>query len=164
MTDFNVRTAEPADLAAVGHLTVEAYDADGFLEDDDDYAAELADAASRAEKATLLVAADPDGTVIGTATFCRPGSPYTEISRPGEAEFRMLAVAPSARGRGVGLALVRECIELGRQHGDAALVLSSLPQMRTAHRLYERLGFVRLPERDHEPVPGIRLIAYRLAL
>ncbi|TDD95391.1 GNAT family N-acetyltransferase [Jiangella asiatica] len=164
MTDFQVQTAQPADFDDIGRITVEAYDVDGFLEGDHDYAEELADSVSRAEKATLLVAAETDGTVLGSVTFCRPGSTYTEISRPGESEFRMLAVAPAARGRGVGAALVHSCVELARRHGDRALVLSSLPRMRTAHRLYERLGFVRLPERDHEPVPGIRLIAYRLSL
>ena len=34
--------------------------------------------------------------------------------------------------------------------------------MTVAHRVYERLGFVRAPERDWEPVPGVHLIAYHL--
>jgi hypothetical protein len=36
--------------------------------------------------------------------------------------------------------------------------------MTAAHRLYTRLGFVRLPTRDWEPVPGISLRAFGLAL
>jgi hypothetical protein len=36
--------------------------------------------------------------------------------------------------------------------------------MHTAHRLYERLGFSRLPERDWTPVPGITLRCYSLEL
>jgi hypothetical protein len=36
--------------------------------------------------------------------------------------------------------------------------------MTTAHRLYERLGFRRAPDRDFEPVPGILLWAYVLPL
>ena len=36
--------------------------------------------------------------------------------------------------------------------------------MRTAHRLYERLGFRRVPELDWTPVPHVQLIAYRLDL
>jgi hypothetical protein len=36
--------------------------------------------------------------------------------------------------------------------------------MTPAHRIYERLGFVRAPDRDWEPEPGIRLVAYLLAL
>lgn len=160
MTDFEVRLARPADHAAVAALTVAAYDADGFLDGDEEYADELSDVAGRSGQATLLVAADPDGTLLGAVTFCRPPSPYAEVARPGEAEFRMLAVDPATRGRGVGAALVEAVLELAGQHGDQAVVLSSLPQMTTAHRLYERFGFRRVPERDHRPVPNILLIAF----
>ncbi|TDD69093.1 GNAT family N-acetyltransferase [Jiangella aurantiaca] len=164
MTDFQVRPARRADHAAVAAITVAAYRADGFLDGDEEYADELSDVASRSEKATLLVAADHDGAVLGAVTFCRPPSPYVEVARPGESEFRMLAVDPAARSRGVGAALVQACLDLAREHGDDALVLSSLPHMHTAHRLYERLGFVRTPERDHQPIPGFQLIAYHRAV
>lgn len=164
MTDFQVRPARPDDHPAVAALTVAAYDADGFLDGDEEYADELSDIEHRSVQATLLVAADDDGTVLGAVTFCRPPSPYVEVARTGEAEFRMLAVDPSARGRGVGTALVQRCLDLAREHGDHTLVLSSLPTMLTAHRLYERLGFVRTPRRDHEPLPGFLLIAYQRAV
>jgi hypothetical protein len=36
--------------------------------------------------------------------------------------------------------------------------------MTAAHRIYERLGFTRIPERDWSPVPGVDLLAYRLDL
>jgi hypothetical protein len=36
--------------------------------------------------------------------------------------------------------------------------------MRTAHRLYARFGFVRAPERDWSPAPGIDLIAFTVDL
>ena len=164
MTDFEVRPARPADHAAVAALTVAAYDTDGFLDGDEEYAGELSDTAARSSQATLLVAADHDGTVLGAVTYCRPPSPYVEVARPGESEFRMLAVDPAARGRGVGAALVQAVLDLARQHGDHAVVLSSLPQMRTAHRLYERMGFRRVPERDHMPIPDFLLVAYHRAV
>lgn len=164
VSDFSVRVARPEDFTAVGTITVGAYQVDGFVEGDGGYVTELADAASRAENATLLVATDGEDNVLGSVTFCRPDSPYAEVARPGEAEFRMLAVAPAARGRGVAEGLVRACLDIAREHGDTAVVLSSLTRMHTAHRLYERLGFRRSPELDHEPVPGIVLITYRLQL
>ncbi|PZF80803.1 GNAT family N-acetyltransferase [Jiangella anatolica] len=164
MTDIQVRLARPADHASVAAITVAAYDRDGFLDGDEEYAEELSDVAHRAAEATLLVAVDEDETVLGAVTFCRPPSPYVEIARPGEAEFRMLAVDPAARGRGVGAALVQACLDLAREHGDHTMVLSSLPRMHTAHRLYERLGFVRTPERDHYPIPDFLLIAYQRAV
>src|SRR5687767_13492453 len=106
MADLTIRPAEEADLAAVGAITVEAYRVDGFLEGTEDYADTLADAAARFQAADLLVAVDASGEVLGSVTVVRPGTPYAEVSQPGELEFRMLSVAASARGRGVGDALV----------------------------------------------------------
>jgi GNAT superfamily N-acetyltransferase len=161
-----VRVARPEDHAELGRITVAAYEADGYLHADDEYAEELRDTGRRAELATLLAAVDDGGAgpLLGTVTFCLPGTPYAEISRPGEAEFRMLAVAPGHRGRGVGGRLVRACLDLARTEGATGLALSSLEAMRPAHRIYERMGFQRAPERDWEPVPGLRLVAYLMPL
>ena len=76
----------------------------------------------------------------------------------------MLAVAPIARGQGVGEALVRLCLDRFRDEGADAVVISSLAEMAAAHRVYTRLGFERTPERDWEPVPGVALIAFRKQL
>ncbi|WIY02731.1 GNAT family N-acetyltransferase [Amycolatopsis mongoliensis] len=162
MGDVEIRPPRPEEYAAAGEVTVQAYDVDGHLADDVGYDAMLRDVASRAELAEVLVAVDSAGEVLGTVTVVRPGSPYAEISRPGELEFRMLAVAPSARGRGVGEALTRAVLERARALGIRRVVLSSLDRMHSAHRLYERLGFARLTERDWQPFPHISLIAYQI--
>lgn len=158
--------SDPIELGAVGDLTVAAYEADGYLRGADDFYREhLRAAADRARRAILAVAVDDAAEeLLGTVTYCAAGTPWAEIARPGEAEFRMLAVAPSARGRGVGRHLTEWCIERARADAASALVLSSSVAMRPAHRLYERLGFVRDPDRDWSPVPDVPLIAYRLAL
>ena len=161
MADLIIRPAREADLPAVGAITVEAYSVDGFVDAHDDYAKTLADAASRFRDAELLVAADSgSGEVIGSVTVVHPATPYAEISQPGELQFRMLSVASSARGRGVGEALVRTVIDRARAVGAGQVVLSSSEKMLAAHRLYERLGFTRLPDRDWTPLPGLKLMAY----
>jgi ribosomal protein S18 acetylase RimI-like enzyme len=158
---WTVRRATDADYAAVGELTVRAYVDDGHLPAGIAYVEVLADAESRDREAELWVAAEATtGRVLGSVTFAEPGSDYAELAEPHEAEFRMLAVAHEARGRGVGEALVRLCIERARELGLAGLVMSTQPSMVRAHRVYERLGFVRAPERDWEPVPGVSLLAY----
>jgi ribosomal protein S18 acetylase RimI-like enzyme len=160
-----LRRAQPEEFLAVGRLTLAAYTADGYLVEDADYAAELLGAAHRAAEAELVVAVDPTShELLGTVTFCLNGSHYAEVSRPGEAEFRMLAVAPEARGRGIGHSLARWCVDRAREQGCTAVVLSSLDGMHSAHRLYERMGFSRLPERDWTPTPDITLIVYGLDL
>lgn len=159
-----IRLASPSEYALVGDLTVEAYTVDGYLDDSDDYADHLRDAASRATDAELWVAADDSG-LLGSVTYCPPGSRWCELAtEPDQGEFRMLAVAPRARRGGVGRALVEHCIVRSRALGHRELVLSSLAAMTAAHRLYGRLGFVRSPELDWEPVPGVELIGFRLLL
>lgn len=163
MSEISVRPARPGEFAAVGALTASAYLADGLISEDDDYVRELTDAARRAEHAELLVAVD-EGGLLGSVTVVRAGTEYAEISREGELEFRMLATAPAARGRGVGEALTRAVLDRAREAGASAVVMSSLDAMTTAHRLYTRLGFSRIPDRDWEPLPGLWLRVFRLVL
>lgn len=154
----------PPDYDAAGAITLAAYER--FLDGADDaYAATVRDAAARDVGAELWIATPSDSVeVLGTVTICPEGSRWREIAGPGEGEFRMLAVAPSAQGRGIGRALVSLVVERFRVEGADAVVLSSLRQMTAAHRVYERLGFVRVPERDWSPYPGVELIVYRLEL
>ena len=159
-----IRRARPEDLAAVGEVTVAAY-ADFTAGDDDFYIEHLRDAGRRDREAELWVATPADSEeILGSVTICPPDSPWREIARDGEGEFRMLAVAPAARGAGVGSALLALVVERFREAGARAVVLSSLAEMADAHRIYARAGFLRLPERDWSPVPGVHLIAFRKEL
>jgi ribosomal protein S18 acetylase RimI-like enzyme len=162
---LTIRPAHADELDALADLTEAAYAADGMPPPTAaHYVDELRDTVGRAATAELLVAADADGALLGTVTFCSPDSPWSEVSRPGEAEFRMLAVPPAARGSGVGEALTRACVERARGAGAQRLVLSAMAGGAAARRLYERLGFARLPERDWSPVDGVSLVAYGLEL
>ena len=161
---MRLRRATARDHEAVGAVTVAAYE-DFTLGPDDPYVEHLRNAAARDLEAELWVAT-PDWTdqVLGTVTICREGSPWRELGDHDEGEFRMLAVAPGAQRSGVGEALVRLVMDRFREEGATAIVMSTLPQMSGAHRLYERLGFERTPERDWKPAPHVQLIAYRLDL
>ena len=158
MSDLVVRRATPADHEVVGGLTVAAYE-EFTHGPDDGYLEHLRDAARRDREAELWVA-ERDGEVVGTVTLAPEGSTWREIARPGEGEFRMLAVSPAARRRGVGEALAQLVLDRFRELGAHSIVLSSLAEMTSAHRVYERLGFRRLPERDWSPRPGVELIAF----
>ena len=156
-----IRPALPGEYDAVGELTVDAYSHDGFVRGQ--YAMTLRAAADRAAKAELWVAADESG-LLGTVTYCPPGSVYREIGLDTEGEFRMLGVAGRARGLGIGTALTERCVERSRELGLDRLVMSSANYMTTAHRIYERLGFIRIPDRDWSPIPGVDLFAFSLDL
>ncbi|MEE1760023.1 MULTISPECIES: GNAT family N-acetyltransferase [unclassified Streptomyces] len=167
--DITIRPAAPDEYAALGEITAQAYLGDGLLDfgESDRYLDELRNVAKRAAEAEVLVAA-ADGQVLGGVTFVPAGGPMADIARAGEAEIRMLAVSPEARGRGVGEALVRACLERARTvEGCVRVVLSTQRSMHAAHRIYGRLGFTRTPERDWNPLPDqpdITLITYELTL
>jgi ribosomal protein S18 acetylase RimI-like enzyme len=161
---MRLRRARPEDLAAAGEVTVAAY-AEFGSGNPDEYVAHLRGAERRDREAELWVATPDDSEeILGTVTICPEGSVWREIAKPGEGEFRMLAVAPAARGRGVGAALVGLVVDRFRREGATAIAMSTLPEMRSAHRIYEAAGFIRAPERDWSPTDTVHLIAYRLEL
>jgi ribosomal protein S18 acetylase RimI-like enzyme len=164
-----IRPAREEEYDAVGALTVAGYDADGYLTYpdgtyDQGYAGWLADAASRAQNSTLLVAFDGD-QLVGTVTWCPYGSADAQLAKePHQGEFRTLSIAPEARGRGVGRALVEHCLERARSAGLTEVLLFSLREMVPAHRLYAGLGFARRPDLDWTPEPDVELWAFSLTL
>lgn len=161
---LTVREAEPGDFTAIGELTVAAYRGDGQTRAGHSYEPVLLDAAGRAEAGTLLVCAGVDGRILGAVLFVLSGSEFAELSRDGEAEFRMLAVAPSAQRRGVGEALVLACLDRARELGRRAVVICVRDFAEDARRLYGRLGFVREPSLDWSPMPDVSLQGLRYGL
>jgi ribosomal protein S18 acetylase RimI-like enzyme len=163
MSEVTIRRARPSEYTPAGELTVAAYRASGYTEADSPYAGKLADGATRAAEAELWVAVDGDA-VLGTVTMAPPSSPWAQVAGPADMEFRMLAVSKEARGRGVGEALTRAVVDRAAELGLTGVVLSSSTQMTTAHRIYERLGFRRTPDKDWQPSPDTSLVTYRLDL
>jgi ribosomal protein S18 acetylase RimI-like enzyme len=160
---ITIRIATPEDFPAIAELTVDAYEAGGHLDGGEDYRRTLTDVAGRASAGEILVAVD-GGDVLGAVFLVQTGSDYSEIARPGEAEFRMLAVSPKAQRRGIGESLVRACLQRARGRGAESMVISARDFIEAPLRLYARMGFVRTPERDWSPAPGIRLVALRFNL
>jgi len=168
-----VRRARSDELDAAGAIVADAYltlpgmNAEGQAGEDGGhgYLDRVRDARARARVCEVLVAVDDDGVLLGCVTYVPAhDNPYADLQLPGEAGFRMLGVAPGARGRGAGRALVEACVARARDAGRRGIALATGPDMLAAHRLYERLGFRRAVERDFEPVSGIRLLAYVLDL
>lgn len=161
---MRTRRARPEDLAEAGEVTVAAY-AEHTAGDQDDYSDLLRDAARRDREAEVWVATPDDSEeILGTVTICPEGSQWREVARPGEGEFRALAVKPGARGQGVGATLLGLVVERFRAEGASRIVMSTQAGMHAAQHLYEAAGFVRAPERDWSPAAGVDLLGYRLEL
>lgn len=176
MSAVVVRDARREEFAEFGRLTVAAYSefADAFgPERWAHYAADLANVEERARHAAIIVAEEGGGLAGAVAFYpsakgyecgigVPPGTAPRESSWPPEwASLRALAVHPLRRGRGVGRALVEECIRRAREMGAEALALHTVGPMKAAQAMYEAMGFQRLPAYEY-PERGV--LAYALVL
>jgi ribosomal protein S18 acetylase RimI-like enzyme len=90
---------------------------------------------------TVLVARDGgDAVIVGTLTLVT-----YRVSSGLKGRIEDVIVDSSARGQGVGEALVREAMARANEAQVVMLELTSMPYRESANRLYKRLGFVRRP-------------------
>jgi GNAT superfamily N-acetyltransferase len=85
---------------------------------------------------TILLAARLDGKIVGTVQLGLDTPP----NQPHRADIRKMLVHRSARGRGIGGALMAEVEEEARRHDRWLLVLDTVPG-ESGHRLYIRAGW-----------------------
>lgn len=88
----------------------------------------------------ILFALDGE-TPIGTVAAIRVA--------PRRYELAKMAVAPRHQGKGIGFLLGEAIIDWVRGQGAESMFLLTNGGLTGAIRLYERLGFVRRPLRDH---------------
>ena len=66
-------------------------------------------------------------------------------------ELRKLFLLPKARGFGIGKELVERCLEFAREERYKGCYLDTLTSMKSAIKLYEKLGFKHLDK----PIDGV---------
>ncbi|MFC6354888.1 GNAT family N-acetyltransferase [Luethyella okanaganae] len=161
--DVVVRLMRPEETDAVSLLSERAYSHDYELSDP--YRASIMAVEDRALEHQVWVAEDAaSGDLLGTVSTPHAGEAISDLARPGELDFRLLAVDPAVRRHGIGELLTRHVLGLARIRGLGSVVMNSGPEMTSAHRLYETLGFERMP--DREPVlelggHTVKLLSFR---
>lgn len=90
----------------------------------------------------IATAADGIQRAVGTAALRHEGGGVFELTK--------MAVAPEARGRGVGRRLMQASLEAFQAMGGRELFLESSSRLGPALKLYESVGFVHRPA----PRPG----------
>jgi ribosomal protein S18 acetylase RimI-like enzyme len=128
------------------------------------YEQSMGDVRSRLGEAQLIVA-ELNRKLAGTVTLYLERSATSLEGWPdGWGGIRLLAVLPKFRGHGIGRALMEECLRRCRSYGLSTVGLHTTEMMAVALRMYEKMGFKRVPELDFHPRPDVVVMAYRLVL
>ncbi len=170
--DVVIRRARADELDEVAEITLAAYDE--YMPDEAssparrtsfaEYRTDLADVAGRVERGAVVLVAERDGRIVGTVSYFPPGSDNSGEGWPAShAGIRLLGVIPKERGKGIGRMLTEECIRRAKEAGAPAIGLHTTELMWIARDMYERMGFIRVPEYDFS-VPELLIAAYRLPL
>lgn len=169
-SEYTVRNALPEEFSTIGQLMVEVYSRlEGFPKrsEQPDYYEMLANIGEITKKphTELLVAVTSDGRIAGAVVYFSDMSSYgsggTATFEKNASGFRLLAVDPEARGRGIGKLLTEACINKARKDKNEQLIIHSTKFMQVAWKMYEKLGFKRSEDLDFMqeelPVFGFRL-------
>src|SRR5215510_6244871 len=142
---LQVRGARPGDRAAIETVTLAAYQeyAPRMPQHWELYRQNIVGTLAKIEPTHQLVA-EREGRMVGAVLLYPAGTTLTgpqgnqiTLALP---EVRLLAVAPEARGLGVGEALMRECLRRAQESGASGITLHTTEMMQAAMRLYARLG------------------------
>ncbi len=100
----------------------------------------------------LLAAVSADGKIAGAVVFFSDmqyyGSGGTATAEKNAAGFRLLAVDPAVRGKGIGKRLTNECIRRAAEKKSAQVIIHSTKAMEVAWKMYEDIGFTRSEDLD----------------
>ena len=168
--EYQVRNARPEEFVEIGKLMVRVYSQlEGFPKETDQpaYYNMLANigALTKNPGTELLVAVSPGNQIGGAVLYLSDmkyyGSGGSAALEKNAAGFRLLAVDPSKRGRGIGKLLTNECIRKTREKKISQLIIHSTEFMQVAWAMYDQLGFKRSDDLDFMqgelPVFGFRL-------
>ena len=101
---------------------------------------QLAWLADHAGAHPAVVAVEPDGTVIGFGSL----SPYRPRPAYATTVEDSVYVAESARGRGIGRALLAELVRLGREHGFHSVIGRIVGHNEVSIGLHRACGFTEV--------------------
>jgi len=143
MDSAQLRRATASDAPTIAHLLLAAFEEFRPLYTDGGFAATT-------PSAEIIATRLADGP--GWLAFLgdKPVGTVSAVVRSDRLYIRSMAVLPAARGRQVGISLMREVGRFAVAESVRSMYLSTTPFLHRAIRLYEQLGFRRTEEEPHE--------------
>ncbi len=138
--DARLRLASPADAAHIAEVLRESFLEFKELYTPQGFAATTPDAQEirhRLDEGPAWVALCKD-RIVGTTSAVLQGENSLYV--------RGVAVVPGARGLGIAESMMNQVESFARQHQCARLFLTTTPFLASAIRLYQRLGFMMIPD------------------
>ena len=169
---LTIRNAKTNEFNKVGELMVKVYaELEGFPKpaEQPKYYNMLLNVGQLTEQdnTELLVAITNNNKVAGAVVYFSDLKNYGSGGTIGQIKnasgFRLLAVDPNERGKGIGKLLSQACILRAKERLQDHLYIHSTESMKVAWGMYERLGFVRYTPIDFKQ-GELAVFGFRLGL
>jgi len=109
-----------------------------------------------------IIVAESGGRIAGAVAYLPPFAPKASFFEPLWPVIRTLVVDPDCRGRGVGRALMLECLARARRDKASIIALHTSPIMTVALPMYLRMGFARV--KNAPTIFGVEYAVYTKTL
>ena len=139
--NITIRPILPSDNAAIAHIVRTTLLEFGAARPGTVYYDESTDRLSEvfSTPGSIYYAADHQGAILGGAGI------YPTDGLPSDTcELVKMYLQPDARGMGLGEKLMSECIDFAIGYGYKQIYLETMPELKQAIGLYEKVGFSRL--------------------
>ncbi len=155
--EYIIRDATPDEYPQIGRLMTQVYSQlEGFPNQDEqpEYYKLLANIGSLPQKpkARLFIAISKNkhiaGAVVYFGNMAYYGSGGAATTEKNAAGFRLLAVDPTTRGKGIGKLLTNHCILMATKEKQDQIIIHSTKAMEIAWKMYEKIGFKRSADLD----------------
>ncbi len=170
--EYIIRDAISSEFKKIGKLMVNVYSQlEGFPNKDEqpNYYKTLANIGSLTKnpKTRLLVAVSSNKKIEGAVVYFGDmkyyGSGGTATHEKNASGFRLLAVDPGARGKGVGRLLINTCLQIAKDESQKQMIIHSTKAMQIAWEMYESMGFTRSHDLDFAQ-EDLQVFGFRLNL
>ncbi|MFV8224707.1 GNAT family N-acetyltransferase [Christiangramia aquimixticola] len=169
---YIVRKAREDEFEKVGELMVQVYSQlEGFPKQTEqpEYYKMLANIGEITTKpyTDLLIAVSQENNIAGAVVYFDDMSSYgsggTATQEKNASGFRLLAVDPDERGKGIGKLLIHDCIDRAKNNGQKQVIIHSTDFMKIAWKMYEKIGFKRSEDLDFMQ-GNLQVYGFRLKL